>query len=104
MSQRRHPWSHPTHFTCHKVPLRSHVSDTYLGYATKWLACPRASSCGASKLSEPSISKLSQDVMVHIFIYGDSLSWGIIPHSRRRLPFEVRWPGVFEMQMNALSR
>lgn len=38
--------------------------------------------------------------MEHILIYSDSLTWGIVPGSRRRLPFEERWPGVFE---NALS-
>jgi lysophospholipase L1-like esterase len=34
--------------------------------------------------------------MEHIFVYGDSMSWGIVPGSRRRLPFESRWPGVLE--------
>src|SRR5262245_46010615 len=34
--------------------------------------------------------------MQHILVYGDSLSWGIIPNSRRRLPFNERWPGVME--------
>jgi lysophospholipase L1-like esterase len=34
--------------------------------------------------------------MQHIFVYADSLSWGIIPTTRRRLPFEQRWPGVME--------
>ncbi len=38
--------------------------------------------------------------MKQILVYSDSLSWGIIPDSRKRLPFEKRWPGVFE---NALS-
>jgi len=31
-----------------------------------------------------------------ILIYSDSLSWGIIPNTRNRLPFNKRWPGVFE--------
>jgi len=31
-----------------------------------------------------------------ILVYGDSLSWGIIPGTRRRLPFEQRWPGILE--------
>ncbi len=31
-----------------------------------------------------------------ILIYSDSLTWGIIPDTRKRLPFEKRWPGVFE--------
>jgi lysophospholipase L1-like esterase len=32
----------------------------------------------------------------HILVYGDSLTWGIIPNTRNRLPFEARWPGVME--------
>jgi lysophospholipase L1-like esterase len=39
--------------------------------------------------------------MQHILVYSDSLSWGIIPTTRRRLPFESRWPGVME---RALTR
>jgi lysophospholipase L1-like esterase len=35
----------------------------------------------------------------HILVYSDSLSWGIIPLSRRRLPFEARWPGVMELAL-----
>jgi len=31
-----------------------------------------------------------------ILIYSDSLTWGIIPDTRLRLPFDKRWPGVFE--------
>ncbi len=34
--------------------------------------------------------------MHQILIYSDSLTWGIIPDSRERLPFGKRWPGVFE--------
>jgi lysophospholipase L1-like esterase len=34
--------------------------------------------------------------MRHVFVYGDSMSWGIVPGSRRRLPFDARWPGVLE--------
>lgn len=34
--------------------------------------------------------------MEHVLIYSDSLTWGIIPNTRKRLPFEKRWPGVFE--------
>src|SRR5579862_8692188 len=37
----------------------------------------------------------------HIFLYGDSLSWGIVPLTRRRFPFEARWPGVMENRLNA---
>ena len=34
--------------------------------------------------------------MLNVLVYGDSLSWGIVPGERRRLPFEQRWPGVME--------
>jgi len=32
----------------------------------------------------------------HILVYGDSLTWGIVPNTRNRFPFEQRWPGVLE--------
>lgn len=38
--------------------------------------------------------------MLQILVYSDSLSWGIIPDTRRRLPFDERWPGVFEGKLN----
>lgn len=34
--------------------------------------------------------------MQQILVYGDSLTWGIVPDTRRRLPFDERWPGVME--------
>lgn len=34
--------------------------------------------------------------MHQILVYSDSLTWGIIPGTRRRLPFESRWPVVME--------
>lgn len=34
--------------------------------------------------------------MKQILVYGDSLSWGIIPATRERLAFDARWPGVLE--------
>jgi lysophospholipase L1-like esterase len=34
--------------------------------------------------------------MNQVLVYADSLSWGLIPDTRRRLPFESRWPGVME--------
>ena len=37
--------------------------------------------------------------MDHILIYGDSLTWGIIPNTRRRLRFDQRWPGVLEGEL-----
>lgn len=39
--------------------------------------------------------------MQHILIYSDSISWGIIPDSRNRLPFDRRWPDVFENALNS---
>ena len=35
--------------------------------------------------------------MQHILVYADSLSWGLVPLTRKRLPFDQRWPGVMEM-------
>ena len=37
--------------------------------------------------------------MQHIFLYGDSLSWGIVPNTRRRFSFEERWPGILETKL-----
>lgn len=39
--------------------------------------------------------------MKNILLYADSLSWGIVPLTRERLPFEQRWPGVMELLLNA---
>jgi lysophospholipase L1-like esterase len=39
--------------------------------------------------------------MKQILVYGDSLSWGIVPDTRVRLPFDQRWPGVLEGRLNA---
>lgn len=39
--------------------------------------------------------------MDHILVYADSLSWGIIPMTRRRLSFDQRWPGVMELALCA---
>jgi lysophospholipase L1-like esterase len=38
--------------------------------------------------------------MKHILVYSDSISWGIIPLTRNRLPFHQRWPGVLENNLN----
>lgn len=40
--------------------------------------------------------------MKQILVYGDSLSWGIIPQTRARLDFNLRWPGIFEQKLNEL--
>ncbi len=42
--------------------------------------------------------------MQHILVYSDSLSWGIIPTTRQRLPFEQRWPGIMEMSLCSSGR
>ena len=39
--------------------------------------------------------------MKQILVYADSLTWGIIPNTRERLPFGERWPGVLENALNA---
>lgn len=38
--------------------------------------------------------------MQQILVYGDSLSWGIVPLTRRRLDFQQRWPIVMETLLN----
>ncbi len=42
--------------------------------------------------------------MQQILVYADSLSWGIIPDTRRRLDFSARWPGVLEQELTAQGR
>jgi len=42
--------------------------------------------------------------MDQILVYADSLSWGIVPGTRNRFPFEMRWPGVLENRLNAAGR
>src|SRR5512143_3882399 len=37
--------------------------------------------------------------MQQILVYADSLTWGIVPDTRRRLPFAQRWPGVMEVAL-----
>src|SRR5262245_16060881 len=39
--------------------------------------------------------------MLQILVYSDSLSWGIVPLTRKRLAFDERWPGVMENRLNA---
>ena len=39
--------------------------------------------------------------MKQVLVYGDSLSWGIVPGTRGRQPFEVRWPGRLESALAA---
>ena len=37
--------------------------------------------------------------MHNVLVYGDSISWGIIPETRNRFAFDERWPGVLENQL-----
>lgn len=39
--------------------------------------------------------------MQHVLLYSDSLSWGIVPGTRDRLPFAARWGGVMEAALRA---
>jgi len=39
--------------------------------------------------------------MKNILVYSDSVSWGIIPTTRKRLAFEQRWPGILETTLNS---
>lgn len=32
----------------------------------------------------------------HVLCYGDSMSWGIVPGTRQRHPYEQRWTGVLQ--------
>jgi lysophospholipase L1-like esterase len=37
--------------------------------------------------------------MKSVLVYGDSLSWGIVPGTRKRLSFSERWPGAMEVAL-----
>jgi len=37
--------------------------------------------------------------VLQILVYGDSLTWGIVPNTRTRLPFAQRWPRVMEQAL-----
>jgi lysophospholipase L1-like esterase len=39
--------------------------------------------------------------MQQVLVYGDSLAWGIVPGTRARQPFAVRWPGRLETALAA---
>lgn len=41
--------------------------------------------------------------MHHILVYGDSLTWGIVPNTRKRFPFHERWPGILENKLSELG-
>jgi lysophospholipase L1-like esterase len=39
-----------------------------------------------------------------VLVYADSLTWGIVPNTRERFPFDERWPGVLENRLCELGR
>ncbi len=47
---------------------------------------------------------VNNGVMKQILVYADSLSWGIVPLTRKRLEFEQRWPGVLEMGLRGAGK
>ncbi len=58
---------------------------------------------GAEACIIPASVDFERARMKQILVYSDSATWGIIPHTRRRLPFDQRWPGVLEDRLNAKS-
>jgi lysophospholipase L1-like esterase len=38
----------------------------------------------------------TEPALQQLLVYSDSLTWGIVPTTRKRLPFDARWPGVME--------
>ncbi len=38
--------------------------------------------------------------MQQIFLYSDSVSWGVIPNTRERFDFDKRWTGICENSLN----
>jgi len=42
--------------------------------------------------------------MQQVLVYSDSLSWGIVPNTRKRLGFVERWPGAMEDQLMRAGR
>src|SRR5262245_5896224 len=59
------------------------------------LRSSRLPTSSASPWSSPAAA-ISATEMQQVLVYGDSLSWGIVPNTRRRLSFPERWPGVME--------
>jgi len=39
--------------------------------------------------------------MKQILVYGDSMSWGMVPGTRERYAFDQRWPGVLEVALHS---
>jgi lysophospholipase L1-like esterase len=47
---------------------------------------------------------MASSSLQQILVYADSLTWGIVPNTRQRLPFAARWPGVMEHDLLAGGR
>lgn len=41
--------------------------------------------------------------MQNVLVYADSLTWGIVPNTRKRFPFDARWPGILENKLIELG-
>ncbi|MCA9195372.1 MAG: hypothetical protein KDB03_26555 [Planctomycetales bacterium] len=57
-----------------------------------------------NRTTTTAISRDKDNSMDQILVYGDSLSWGIIPGTRERLPFSKRWPGVLEAELQGKQK
>jgi len=64
----------------------------------------RAAYSAATRWLSPSTLPCNPPRVQPILVYGDSLTWGIIPDTRRRLAFGLRWPGVLEAELGAAGR
>jgi lysophospholipase L1-like esterase len=40
----------------------------------------------------------------NVLVYGDSVTWGIIPETRNRFAFDERWPGVLENELRGSGK
>jgi lysophospholipase L1-like esterase len=54
---------------------------------------------GEARSEATSASGLGDSFVYNVFVYGDSMTWGIIPDTRKRFSFDERWPGVLENQL-----
>ena len=42
---------------------------------------------------------MMSESLISILCYGDSLSWGIIPGTRQRYPYQKRWTGILQERL-----
>jgi len=61
---------------------------------------PRSVCPGFAVFYPQILARNQRENMKQILVYSDSLTWGIIPSTRRRLSFNDRWPGVLENKLN----